>query len=625
MYMKTLISDPLTGSFLDIHYAEDWIPLTWISHAIDYAIWGLDPVGHHLTNNILHALNTFLVVLLIMRMVGAVRTGGVMGFSASRPERMALIAAGVTGLLFGIHPIHVESVAWVAERRDVLYAPFFILSLMMYERYVTSVAAVKTPPSRLLSRAYLMSAGFFLLALMSKPMAVSLPVVLLILDWFPFQRIRTFRSFRSAFFEKIPFIALALLSSVLTVMAKSKEIELRENIDLVSRLLVAVKSLIMYLWKMLFPHPLNPLYAYPKEVSFSSFEYFFPLLLAAAITIACVIVSRRQRLWLAVWSFYVVTLLPVSGIVQVGYQSMADRYTYIPGIGPFLLAGLFSAWVAARVDASPPRRHPVRFAAASLGVVLLGIFSLLTVKQIQIWKNTIVLFSHVIEVSREDFFLSHYIRGYALKEAGHFGKAIEDFTRAVSLNPLHHRSYYHRAESYEKTDRSDKAIEDYTRAIASGSPLSSFQSYYRRGLVFSERGEIDRAISDFEKVVEMNPGDYAVLTRLGVLYAKSGSMSKAIETLGEAINIKSDYPVSYGNRGHAYSLIGENEKAIEDFSRAIALDSGYVKAYVNRGNLYLASGRERLAAEDFQKACALGDGEACRISRTLKNSLHDER
>jgi tetratricopeptide (TPR) repeat protein len=399
---------------------------------------------------------------------------------------------------------------------------------------------------------------------MSKPMAVSLPVVLLILDWYPFQRIRTLRSFGSAIFEKTPFVALALFSSVLTYLAKRATVMgLMEHVDLKTRILVAAKSLFMYLWKMLFPHPLIPLYEYPEQVSIALFEYLLPLLLFVAITTACVVVAKKKKLWLTVWAFYVITLLPVIGILQVGIQSMADRYTYIPGIGPFLVVGVFSAWIAARADALSTWSRAVKYAGASLLCVILVILSLLTMKQTLVWKDSIALYDHIIHQS----------------------------------------------------------------------PAEVSRAYYNRGVVFSKKGETDKAIADFEKVIHLSTGDYDAYAKLGILYGKAGSFSKAIETFDMAIRVKPDYPLSYGNRGYAYSLVGESnrgyayslvgesEKAIEDFSRAIALDNGYVKAYVNRGNLYLASGRKELAADDFQKACDLGDGEACKISRSLKSPL----
>jgi hypothetical protein len=404
-----------------------------------------------------------------------------------------------------------------------------------------------------LSREYLMSVGLFLLALMSKPMAVSLPVVLLILDWYPFQRIRSLKSGWSALLDKTPFIALSLFSSVMTILAQKHSMGLMEFVSLQTKILVAAKSLVMYLWKVVFPLSLSAFYLYPEHVSLLSPEYLFPVLLVAGITLTCVAFTRAKKVWLAIWGYYIVTLLPVIGIVQVGYQSMADRYMYLPGIGPFLVIGLFIVWVKAKTDVLSGSRM-IKLAGVFVAFTFLVLFSHLTIKQITVWENTVTFYSYVINKSPREL------------------------------------------------------------------PIA----YYNRGMAYSERGETDRAIADFEELVEMDPGDYEVHTRLGVLYAQSGFLSKAIASFNKAIEMNPDYPFAYGNRGYAYSLLGKKEKAIKDLSRAIALDKGYVKAYVNRGNLYLSSGREELAARDFQEACDMGDGEACSTSRALQSRLQGQ-
>src|SRR5512139_1367135 len=199
-------------AFFDF-YAGNWHPLTWISHALDYAVWGLSPMGHHLTNNILHAVNTFLVVLLTVRLLEVLKERReAEGAHTFLDDRGISIAGGVTGLLFGLHPLHVESVAWVSERKDLLCALFFLLSIMTYMSYVSDRN----------NRSYVLSLVFFILALMSKPMAVSLPIVLLILDWYPFERFGSLDTFRKVLIEKIPFIALSFASAVLTVLAQEK-------------------------------------------------------------------------------------------------------------------------------------------------------------------------------------------------------------------------------------------------------------------------------------------------------------------------------------------------------------------------------------------------------------------
>ncbi|MGD0885158.1 MAG: hypothetical protein ABSA46_09855, partial [Thermodesulfovibrionales bacterium] len=327
-------------------YAGNWHPLTWVSHAFDYAVWGLNPMGHHLTNNILHAMNTFLVVLLCIKLLEMWKERSMP--EAASPfldERRIMIAAGVTGLLFGLHPLHVESVAWVAERKDLLCGLFFLLSISAYVKHIRALVSEplekKKAASLFFNRSYLVSLVFFVLALLSKPMAVSLPVVLLLLDWYPFQRICSWKSFRDSGLEKLPFIACSLISSILTIMAQRTggATGMMGFVPLRARMLVAAKAFVDYLGKIAVPVDLSPYYPYPKlqEVTLVSPQYLFAVIFVVGLTAILLVAAKKQRVWLSAWGYYVVTLIPVIGIVQVGSQAMADRYMYLPSLGPFLL------------------------------------------------------------------------------------------------------------------------------------------------------------------------------------------------------------------------------------------------------------------------------------------------
>jgi hypothetical protein len=384
-------------------YSANWHPLTWLSHGLDYAFWGLNPLGHHLTNVILHSLNTFLVVALVMRLIEGntirrptppTRAGdsgegeGENPSHTSHNARFTLIAAGVTGLLFGLHPLHVESVAWVSERKDLLCALFALLSLTMYTTYATH----KT------YRPYLLSFMFFALALLSKPMAVSLPVVFLILDWFPFGRCGSLRDLRRVFPEKLPFIVLSIASSIVTVFAQKagSTIVPVEAVPLSLRASVACRSLCVYLEKMLFPVNLSPFYPYPERTSFFSPLSLLPVLLIVAVTIVFTVRAKHQKILLAVWCYYLITLFPVLGILQVGAQARADRYTYLPSLAPFLLAGLAAAWGIEK--AALAARGPLgRLALPMIMSFVLATLAYLTVGEIHIWRNSYTLWNYVVE------------------------------------------------------------------------------------------------------------------------------------------------------------------------------------------------------------------------------------
>lgn len=434
------------------YHGANWHPLTWASHALDYAVWGLDPLGHHLTNIVLHSVNAFLVVLLIARLLEAWKV------PSPSPDRAKFIAAATTGLLFGLHPLHVESVAWVAERKDLLCALFFLLSILSYTAYATYRTYTK----------YLFSLGFFALALLSKPMAVSLPVVLLILDWFPFRRLRSIKSFGSALFQKLPFIALSLISSVLTVMAQKTvgAIQSIETVPLPSRVMVAVESLMAYLWKMVLPVDLVPFYPYPKNLSLSSPEYIIPVVLVTGISMFCVSIAAKQRVWLSVWGYYVVTLIPVLGIVQVGGQSMADRYTYLPSLGPFLLAGLSAAWVFQKVNAPGKRGFFITLVFSFTAVVAFVSLSYLTSKQIRIWNNSINLWSYVITKEPERVPLAYNNLGIVLEERGRSDEAIACFRKALILDPYYAKAHNNLGNAYYRRGLLDDAIREYRIALS---------------------------------------------------------------------------------------------------------------------------------------------------------------
>jgi protein O-mannosyl-transferase len=493
-------------AFFDF-YAANWHPLTWIAHALDYELWGLTPLGHHLTSVLLHAFNTFLVVFLIIKILEAFKARSTHnGFCSFIDEKTILIAAGVTGLLFGLHPVHVESVAWASEKKDLLCALFFLLSLLMY---VTSFSDADSElvanniRARYIHKRYLAALGFFILALLSKPMAVSLPAVMLILDWFPFARIRSVRTFWFACIEKIPFFVLSIISSVLTIIAQKTGLSmaLTYTVPLSSRVLIAAKSLTAYLINILWPVNLLAFYPYPKDASLLSTKYIFAIALIVSITIVCLIIQKKQKFWLAAWGYYVITLIPVLGIIQVGGQSMADRYTYLPALGPFLVTGVATAWLWKQITSF------ARWGLFARTIIISGVFivllslSYLTVKQIGVWKNDISLWTNVIENSPEPVLLAYTSRSMAFFSLGQFNQAIEDFTAIISLDPRSFPAYFYRGLSFYKTGQFEKAIADFTQAseLTQNNP----DIFISRGLAYSNTNRPGLALQDFKTACEM--------------------------------------------------------------------------------------------------------------------------
>ncbi len=488
-------------------YAGNWHPLTWMSHALDYSLWGLNPFGHHLTNVVLHAINTLLVVLLVMRLVEIYRKNAQIDVTPNSfiNGRTTLIIGTITGLLFGVHPLHVESVAWVSERKDLLCALFFLLSLSSYTIYANKSNEPIAGNSKRLrfNRQYFFSLVFFVLALMSKPMAVSLPFVLLILDWYPFRRARSIKTFWTAFVEKLPFLGLSLVSVVLTILAQgaTRSIAPIDDITISTRVMVASNSLIIYLWKMVVPQNLSPFYPYPHNVTILSPEYLCSSVCTVAITGICIFLVKRHKLLLTVWGCYVITLLPVLGIIQVGEQSMADRYTYLPSMGPFLLIALLFAWSYRAVN-SLKWKIASRLFAGVIAACLFFTMMYLTLEQISKWKSSISLWSCVIENEPGAVPQAYYSRGYAFYEKGLLDNALADYNTAIALNPFSYESYNNRGIILEKKGRYEEAIEDFGTVIRL--MPSNYHAYYNRARLFRNLGMYDRAAEDSDKAAELN-------------------------------------------------------------------------------------------------------------------------
>jgi tetratricopeptide (TPR) repeat protein len=632
LHIRSLDAGFLRWAFLDF-YASNWHPLTWFSHAIDYAIWGLNPLGHHLTSIILHAINTGLVVLVVASLLQSARERTVLRSSACFPDDQAiLIAAGMTGLLFGIHPVHVESVAWVMERKDLLCALFFLLSIMSYGK-ATSHSGQGTEQTRLKFGALVPSLVFFLLALLSKPMAVTLPVVLLILDWYPFQRIGTLKALWSAGVEKIPFFGLSLASSLITILAQGSggAIQSLDVIPFTTRLLVAMRSLLAYVGKMLLPIDLLPYYPYPVKVSLVSPEYMLSIGLVFGITAACVALAGKQKVWLSAWGYYVVTLIPVLGIIQVGGQSMADRYTYLPSLGPFLVAGVMTASVLARIKIGKPYRIGEFLRSSTAAVIIVLPLSYLTVQQIRVWHDSISLWNKVLEKEPE-VNIAAVNRGIAYMKLGRFDRALDDLSRvlerrpdekafynrailytklgllaqatddyssAIVVDPQFYDAYNNRGVLFAKQGQLDRAFSDYTEAISLRP--SSIKAYVNRGLLFDQTGRIDLALADFDKAIALDPGSVDAYYDRGLLLLnRFERYDRALADLDRAVLLNPGDPDAHYHRGRALHATGQNEKALADFNSVIALDPSYYQAYRERAKAYQGIGQLDKAAHDFE-------------------------
>ncbi len=517
-------------------YAGNYHPLTMLSLAVDYRFGKTEPFAYHLTNILLHAANAVLVYFVIRRL--------------TRKTGVAVLA----GLLFGLHPLHVESVAWVSERKDVLYAFFFLLSLLCYIRFAADTENKKC---------YWLSILFFILSLLSKGQAVSLAVTLVLADYFLGRKLLS----REVILEKIPFFALALAFGVIAVVAQADvRAMLLEHFPWYERVAFASYGLLMYVVKLILPLGLSAFYPYPVVHTADAIPVLYWACILIWIVPAIVLFKSYRRSKVVFFSilFFLVNIFPVLQLLPVGSAIMADRYAYVPSIGYCLLFG----WVLAGTDLLQKYRSGYMIGAAYL--VFAGI---LAVQRTQVWKDSLSLWSDVI-AKRPKAALAWYNRGLAKKDAGDIRGALDDFSESIRINPNMAASYNNRAFARKLLKDYRGAIEDYTRTIGLDSAYTL--AWYNRGVAKKELRDFSGAISDLDKAISLNPAD----------------------------------PYAYFHRAVAKSQSGDPGGAADDYRKTIALEPRFAGAYLNLGSLYLLQNNATAAAEVLEQGVRSAPGNA---------------
>lgn len=592
-----------------------WLPLGWISHAVDYALWGLNPAGHHLTSVLFHAANTFLVAVLLVRLLrlandrSAAGRGDGASDTGSREDRAILTAGGAAALLFGLHPLHVESVAWVSERKDLLCAFFYLLSVTAYTWYASPAerdGLFRRGPHAVRGGGwYLLSLLFFLLALSSKPMAVTLPAVLLLLDWYPLGRIASWKDFAAKIPEKIPFAVLSLAVSITAIAAQTanRAVLSLDRVPAAERILTAFQSIAGYLGKLIAPVRLLPVYGHPGTVSLLSARSVLSAAAVFGITAACFFLAKRQKVFITAWAYYLITLLPILGIVRVGSVSSADRFTYLPAIGLFLLAGAGFArlWTAADVR-EPWHAKKVRRSVAVASAAVLILLSFLTIRQISLWNDSVRLWSATIDSDPDHAQLAYNLRGLAFKERGQIERAIRDYDSAIALSPDYGYSYLNRGIAYQAAGQYEGAVRDLTAALAL-EPTNS-DAYRWRGLTLAKQGKRRLAAEDFSRAIALRPSDAVLYIDRGRTLKDMGDVRSALDDFTSAIEHDPMLTDAFIHRGIVFKELGQFDLALADYSRAIALDPSSAAAYNNRGVVYKYLGRPEEALSDYDRAIA---------------------
>ena len=564
---KGLTSESVTWAFTTNHMAN-WHPLTWLSHMLDFQLYGLNPTGHHLNNLVFHLLNTLLLFLVLQRM-----TGG-------------LWRSGLVAALFALHPLHVESVAWVAERKDVLSTLFWILTLWAYLGYVKRPGVKR----------YLLTLVPFALGLMAKPMLVTLPFVMLLLDYWPLERIQLGQSFlghtgqshpsiigkkpRTQVFrllmEKTPFFALAAVSSVVTFIVQKSggAVVALEVYPLNIRIANAMLAYVSYIIKMIWPQNLAIFYPHPGQ-SLPIWQAVAAGLLLLLISTVVMRAGRRYPYLPVGWLWYVGTLVPVIGLVQVGAQAMADRYTYVPLIGLFIMV----AWGVPDLVGSWRYAKPaLTVAAASLLVALMVCTSF----QVKHWENSLSLFEHALRVTSNNSQIHNNLAN-VLTQKGMLQEAIPHYTKALEISPNYADAHTNLGVALAKQGRLEDAIKHYSAALRI-KPKSP-ETHNNLGVALYSQGDVLGAIENYMTAVQLKP-DYAEAhNNLGNGLAQQGRLAEAKVHYAKALTIRADYPEAHNNLGVALARQGKFHEAINHFTEALRLKDDYAQA---RANLKLA-------------------------------------
>jgi protein O-mannosyl-transferase len=521
-------------------HAANWHPLTWLSHMLDCELWGLDATAHHLMSLGLHIAATTAWLLLFLRMTGS------LGRSA--------FVAGV----FALHPLHVESVAWAAERKDVLSALFFVLTLHAWVGWAKRPSGAR----------YALALAAFALGLLAKPMLVTLPFVLLLLDWWPLRRLEPGRTFLQLVTEKLPFFALAVGSCVATVIAQARggAISSVGMLPLGARVANALVSYAQYLHQTVWPRDLAVLYPLPRQGVPAGYV-LAALGVLAAISLLAFVGRRNRPSFLVGWLWFLGTLVPVIGLVQVGLQARADRYMYLPMVG-------LSVMVAWLVPSGRPGRA-VQALAGTAAALVLAACALATHSQARLWKDDLTLFENTARVTDDNEFAVYKI-ATVLDEQGRAPEAIERYNEALSMHPAH-------AEAHAALGRLER-----------------------------RQGRLDEAMRHFEAALTLKPDLAVALAGKAELLVERNQLEQARELYAAAVRSDPSVPDTHNALAILHMQLGSVEDGIAEFERAIELSRGrrttpaeLANVHLNLANALLVAGRVPQAIESLEKVLQL--------------------
>ena len=554
--------------------SDFWIPLTFLSHMITVEFFGINPSWHHIMNVMLHVLNTVFLFLVLRRMTGGLWQSA---FAAS---------------LFAIHPLHVESVAWVTERKDVLSGLFFMLILWAYTHYCAQPSLIR----------YLSVILLFAMGLMAKPILVTLPMVLLLLDYWPLGRIsiddikRRGRNVWMLLLEKTPLLFLSIISAVITYLATQRAgaVGSLQVYSLSARIVNALVSYVGYIGKMFWPTSLAVFYPYPGE-SESIMDALGATSVLVALSILAVRWIRSRPYFIVGWLWFLGMLVPVIGILQAGTQASADRYTYLPYIGLFCIL----SWGAADLS----KKWPYRQAVLSVGGgIILALFMVLSFRQVGYWKNSITLFEHAVRVT-ENNYLAHTNLGFEYRIQGRTEEALREFHVATEINPAELIPQVQTGLAYSELNRFEDAIKQFQWVLRINP--NDADTHYYLGKVYTQIKRTQDAIQELQTALHLEPDHHKARGWLGLANLKAGFGERAISEIQLAISLAPDDPDHYTQLGLYYLDLNRLVQAKTAFQEAIRRDPKSTAAYNNLGLIYKDQGKPDAAIDAYRMAIQL--------------------
>ena len=589
-----------------------WHPLTTISHMLDYELFGLNPQGHHLVSVGIHIVNALLVLWILNNLTAStLRQSSV---PANSPQAGAIWPSAFVAAVFALHPMQVESVAWAAERKTVLSGLFWFLTMAAYIHY-----ARKPRFGR-----YLVVLLVFGLCIMTKPIVITLPLVLLLLDYWPLDRIRwghqhnkkarsrpDQKSIGWLTAEKIPLLAISAILGVLTVIAQQSgdAISTLDKVPLDSRIANAFVSYVKYIGKLVWPSDLAVFYP-PSHLNLLNTTTVFCAFIFIMISAISIYIGRRKKYIAVGWLWFAGTLVPMIGLVQVGEQAMANRYMYLPMLGLLIIIAMAGKELIGKLP-------QLKTIAAITGVTAILSLLILTQMQVRHWRNSISLFEYTLSVTENNAGAENSY-GCALFNEDRISEAERHFNNALRIDPEFDPVLPHLARIYMKEGKYNEAISLYEKLIKRN--YGTAEIYYNLAMALGIQEKYNDSIKYFNKSLELNPYDADTHNKMGIILLAAGKTDDSIGQFNESLRIKADQSVVYENLGTAYSQLGKYEPAIQNWTRAIELNPDNIDA-LDKAGWFLAV-RGKASAENANQAIVYAQ-RACELTKYADPAFMD--